>query len=167
MPADAALDGVPTISELYETYADGLRRYAASLAQDADRGDDLVSETFLEAMANLPLLGRLNTYQRKSWMYRVLKNRFIDQLRAHQREKVLVQQLAWMKTLSEPGVASGEVFAQIPAQHRELFQLSYVQGLTSEEIGRKLGIPAATVRSRLHLAIQWLRKYRSNLGSFD
>ena len=153
-----------TVSELYETYAGELRRYASSLARDADRGDDLLSETFLQAMANLSLLATLNPYQRRSWLYRVLKNRFIDQLRAQQREKVLVQQLVWVKILAEAGPAAGDIFTEIPAQYKELFQLSYVQGLTSEEIGRQLGIPAATVRSRLHLAIQWLRAHRKNFS---
>jgi RNA polymerase sigma-70 factor (ECF subfamily) len=149
------------IADLYEEFESGLSRYAGSLARDSDKANDLVSETFLQAMAHLPLVEHLNTYQRKAWLYRVLKNRFIDQRRAERRAQTLVERLAWMNELATPAALGQDVFAQVPAQYRELLHLHYVLEMTSEEIGLKLGVPAATVRSRLRLAIKWLRAHSS------
>lgn len=149
------------IADLYEEFESGLSRYAGSLARDSDKANDLVSETFLQAMAHLPLLEQLNTYQRKAWLYRVLKNRFIDQRRAERRAQTLVERLAWMNALATPAALGQDVFAQVPAQYRELLHMHYVLEMTSEEIGLKLGVPAATVRSRLRLAIKWLRAHSS------
>jgi RNA polymerase sigma-70 factor (ECF subfamily) len=151
-----------TITELYEEHAAGLRRFANSLAHDADQADDLVSETFLQAMAYLHLLGTLASHQRKAWLFRVLKNRFIDQFRTNQRQAALVNQMAWVERLSAPAPFSQEVLAQVPLRYRELLHMSYILGMTSEEIGAKLGVPAATVRSRLRMAIQWLRAHQTN-----
>ena len=150
-----------TIADLYEEFESGLSRYAGSLARDSDKANDLVSETFLQAMAHLTLLEQLNTYQRKAWLYRVLKNRFIDQRRAERRARLLVEQIAQMNSLSTPAAFSQGVFAQVPAHYRELLHLRYVLEMTSQEIGLKLGVPAATVRSRLRLAIKWLRAHPS------
>jgi RNA polymerase sigma-70 factor (ECF subfamily) len=150
-----------TIADLFVEFESGLSRYAGSLARDTDKANDLVSETFLQAMAHLPLLAQLNTYQRKSWLYRVLKNRFIDQRRAERRTQTLVERLAWMNALATPAALGQDVLAQAPAQYRQVLHLHYVLEMTSEEIGLKLGVPAATVRSRLRLAIKWLRAHSS------
>ena len=60
-----------TISDLYEEYESGLNRFALNLTQDSDQASHLVSDTFLRAMAHIVLLGQLNSYQRKAWLYRV------------------------------------------------------------------------------------------------
>ena len=148
-----------TISDLYEEYESGLNRFALNLTHDSDQASDLVSDTFFRAMAHLVLLGQLNSYQRKAWLYRVLKNRFIDEQRAHAREKVLIEQMAWTTALAAPAAFTREIFSQVPERYRDLLTMHYKQEMTSEEIGSKLEIPAATVRSRLHLAIQWLKNH--------
>jgi RNA polymerase sigma-70 factor, ECF subfamily len=153
-----------TTAELFEEYETGLRRYAYRLAGDLDEANDLVSETFLRAYMHLTLLGTLNPSQQKAWLYRVLKNRFIDERRVRKREQEIAAQMAWANNLAEPSVYRLDTFAQIPVKYGELIQMYYTFEMTSEEIGKKLGIPAATVRSRLRLALQWLRAHPSNFN---
>ncbi|MEZ4674265.1 MAG: RNA polymerase sigma factor [Caldilineaceae bacterium] len=155
-----------TIDDLYESYEAALQRYANSLTHDADRADDLVQETFIRSLGHLPLLEMLTAPQRRAWLKRTLKNLFIDDERTRQRQERLLQQLEVTETVSEQ-----EVFAQVltpnplanvPEEVRELFEMRYVLGMNSSEIGKKLGVPPATVRSRLHFATEKLRMYRSN-----
>jgi RNA polymerase sigma-70 factor (ECF subfamily) len=154
-----------TIAELYEEFEVRLRRYAISLVQDSDRADDLVQETLIRAMAHLELLEQLNPHQRRAWLYRVLKNRFIDEHRAHQREQVLAEQLAreaqYIVSYHSPYAAWSDILGLVPEQYRDVLHQRYVLGMTSTEIGEELGVPPATVRSRLHLAIKWLRGHTS------
>jgi RNA polymerase sigma-70 factor (ECF subfamily) len=155
-----------TIADLYDEYEARLHRYAVNLARDHDRADDLVQETLIRAMGNLVLLGQLNRHQRQAWMYRVLKNLFIDQERAHQRRTVLVERLAREAELDSAPAATmlaREVFELVPERYREVLYKRYILGQTSEEIGRELGIPAATIRSRLYLARKWLRTHHPEL----
>ncbi len=49
-----------TLADLYDEFEGWLRRYALRLAWEPDRADDLVQETFIRAMAHLPLLEQLN-----------------------------------------------------------------------------------------------------------
>ena len=51
------------------------------------------------------------------------------------------------------------VLDDVPRRYRELLRKRYELCMTSTEIGQELGIPPATVRSRLRLAIQWLRSH--------
>ena len=149
-----------TLADLYDAFEGNLRRYALRLVRDVDQADDLVQETFLRAMAHLELLDQLNAYQRRAWLYRVLKNVFLDAQDKRQREQALVEQLTQETPFaSDPWseITSADLFERIPERYRELLEKRYLLGMTSEEIGRELGIPAATVRSRLHLAIKRLR----------
>ena len=148
-----------TITEIYEGLAAELRRFALSLTREDSAADALVSETMLKAMANLPLLGELAQYQRRAWLYRVLKNLFFDGLRTQRRQAALLERLGRMD--AEPALYAlpPELLEQVPERFRELLNLRFCLGMSSEEIGEKLGIPAATARSRLHLAIQWLRTH--------
>ena len=156
--------GDTTIADLYEEFETRLHRYAVSLARDSDRADDLVQETFIRAWPHLALLSQLNLHQRQAWLYRVLKNRFLDEERARRRQQLLVEQLAREpQTVSHPflAVMSRGLLEAVPERYREVLHRRYVMGMNSTEIGRELGIPAATVRSRLHLAIKWLRAHQS------
>ena len=87
MSTDPAGGGSLTITELHEEYSDQLHRYAMGLTRDSNSANDLIQKTFIRAMTHLELLKQLKHYQRRAWLYRVLKNRFIDQQRAHQREQ--------------------------------------------------------------------------------
>jgi RNA polymerase sigma-70 factor, ECF subfamily len=164
LPADWSYGDNLSISELYEEYSERLRRYATSLTRDTARADDLVQETFIQAMLHLGLLDGLNPYQRRGWLYQVLKNRFLDQQRAAKRRQALLEQMAQGEVAgfsTMNGMLPYELFDLAPERYRGLLRKRYIQGLTSDEIGRELGVPAATVRSRLRLAIEWLRSHQS------
>jgi RNA polymerase sigma-70 factor (ECF subfamily) len=140
-----------------------LQRYALHLAHDTGRAEDLVQETFLRALSHLALLAGLAVNQRRAWLYRVLKNLFLDQQRRARRMDEILQRLAELATVDDLPVidaAAYDLIEAAPAQHREVLFRRYVLGQTSQLIGRELGLPPATIRSRLRLAIGWLRAHR-------
>jgi RNA polymerase sigma-70 factor (ECF subfamily) len=152
----------PLVSHLYTSYEAQLRRYAESLTHDYDQAEDLVQEAFIRASAHADLLGQLDGAQCRSWLYTVVKHRFIDQLRAARRRQEILQALAELVTRDEPSAEyAGEInlFERLPGQFKSLLIARYVHGLTSEAIALRLHVPAATVRSRIRLAINWLRTH--------
>jgi len=155
------------LADLYEEYEKMLRRYALSLTRDKDRADDLVQETFIRAMSHLQLLGILTPPQRRAWLYRTLKNLFLDELNACQRRENLAAQLAWQTPLVSElpaEVMSPNPFELVPEQYRDLVEMRYIQGMNSRKIAKELGISDATVRSRLHLALKKMRAQKSKLN---
>jgi RNA polymerase sigma-70 factor (ECF subfamily) len=75
----------------------------------------------------------------------------------------ILQRLAELATVDDLPVidaAAYDLIEAAPAQHREVLFRRYVLGQTSQLIGRELGLPPATIRSRLRLAIGWLRAHR-------
>ena len=155
-----------TLADLYEEYEEKLRGYALKLTRDPHAADDLVQETFIRVLGHLPLLERLERYQRRSWFHQTLKNLFLDRQRSRQREIALIERFAReAEPYAEPdeGPLETDLLALAPESHRDLLEKRYVLGMTSREIGEELGIPAATVRSRLHLAIGKLRAQKAKL----
>ena len=152
------------ISDLFEEHEAKLNRFAIYLSRDQDWADDLVQETFIQALLHLSQLSLLNPHQRRAWLYKVLRNRFIDQQRAKKREEAFLTRLAELtqpdSDLVSSFVLSGN-FNQVPEKFREVIYKHYVLEMTSEEIGKEMNLPPGTVRSRLHLAIQWLRKHHT------
>lgn len=164
LAADPTESDALTIGDLYDDFEEPLHRYAVRLTGDADRADDLVQETLIRAMSHLPLLGQLHPYQRRAWMYRVLKNRFLDEERARQRRRDLARRVAQSTPFVQDPTAMvlpPDLLDQIPEHYGEVLQKRYLLGMKSEEIGQELGIPAATVRSRIHLALKWLRQHQA------
>jgi RNA polymerase sigma-70 factor (ECF subfamily) len=155
------------IADLYTTEMEALLRYAGSLTRDRSQAEDLVQDAFVRAMSHLELLGDLTLGQRRAWLYRVIKNRFIDQVRrANRWGPVQAELQRTAEPASDPvmtDVRLWEFLDSVPESYREVMRDRFVLGMTSSEIGERLGIPAGTVRSRLRLATAWMRKHRARL----
>ena len=155
------------VADLYTTEREALMRYAGSLTRNPSRAEDLVQDAFVRAMSNLELLAELTEGQRRGWLCRVVKNRFIDQVRRARRwEPVRTELERSAIAASDPVLADvrlWELLDSTPPRYREVLHDRFVLGMTSGEIGERLGIPAATVRSRLRLAAAWMRAHRARL----
>ncbi len=139
-----------------------LKRLATTLANDRDDADDLVQEAWIAAWRRQPDATR----PMRAWLTKVVRD------------------LAGMKHRSDRRRAARHVLtddAQVPAApdelvaqirlHRRLAELvieleepyrstiigRFVEGRTSASIAQSLGIPAGTVRKRLHDALSKLR----------
>ncbi len=149
-----------TLGKVFEESEARLHRYAMNLARDGDRADDLVSETFARAVTNEAVLQKLNSHQVRAWLFRTLKNLFIDEQRARQRHFDLVEQMtreAEIAPYTVNELESPEILEMVSRSDHELLMKRYVERMTSREIADQIGIPAATVRSRLRAALQRLR----------
>lgn len=132
-----------------------LRRFARALARDAADADDLCQMTIEKA-----LLAR-GSWQPgtrlDSWMYRIMRNAWIDTARARGRaSETFVDAEAGAEVGGDGGaearVALGEVEAamrRLPDEQREAVALVLVEGLAYKEAADVLDIPMGTLTSRL------------------
>jgi RNA polymerase sigma-70 factor, ECF subfamily len=151
-----------TLADLYGQYEAGLQAYALRLSRDADQAADLVQETFIRSLAFLPLFDQLNPHQCRAWLCQTLKRLFLDRQAARQREQAaLARFAAETASVVVPEEPASGLFELVPANDRELLDKRYRLNLTSRQIAVELGVSAATVRYRLHQAIQRLRARRA------
>ena len=52
---------------------------------------------------------------------------------------------------------------ELPERSREIFRLSYFEGLKAAEIAEQLGVSVRTVENQLYRSLLYLRKHCSNL----
>jgi RNA polymerase sigma-70 factor (ECF subfamily) len=152
------------LRELYSHYAEALHGYVDQFCPDRSSADDIVQETFIRAWRHLPKLSA-DDRPLRPWLFRVARNLLIDANRAVQ---------ARPKTV--PGEAAGEVetdsgleeilnrqlvsaaLQHLSPAHRNVLVETFYRGETTATVARELGIPQGTARSRLHYALDAMRK---------
>ena len=132
-----------------------LRRFAHALARDAADADDLCQaavERALKARMQWQPGTRLD-----SWMYRIMRNLWIDTVRADTRRgETFVPpdagEALGMSGGQEEAVELGKVGAamrSLPPEQREAVALVVIEGFAYKEAAEILDIPMGTLTSRL------------------
>ena len=130
------------------------------LHNDAD-AEDAVQDTVVAAWRQWP---QLRDYTRfDAWFGRILVNRCHDRLRRSDRTRNvdLSRSLAAGAgefDQAERRVDMAQAFEALNPDQRIAVVLRYWADLTVDDIGKHLGIPPGTVKSRLHHAIARLRE---------
>ena len=143
--------------------AAALRRYIFGMCGNWSEAEDIAQEALLKAWAKRDSFdGRANP---KTWIFTIARNHWRDRLRrAKVRPRVLAIEYepASANPNSSPPAAAGraelaeaiaKAVARLPDEQREALSLRESEGLTFNEIGQMLGVPAATVKSRVRYAL--------------
>lgn len=167
-------------------HIDSMFNFAYRLTNDEDDANDLVQDTYMKAFRFV------NSFQKgtnaKAWLFRILKNSFINDYRKKSKQpaKVDYQEVETvynsenepqyngtvdLRTETVQDLIGDEVASSLnglPVDFRTVIILSDIEGFTYEEMAKILDIPIGTVRSRLHrarnLLKEKLRSYATNMG---
>ena len=152
------------LSNAMHTYGDTVYRLALCRLQNAADAEDVYQDVFLRLLEQRS--GPWDGERLKAWLIRTALNRCADLGRLRRRRGTLP--LEEVPDLSGPvdetAAELWDAVARLPEKLRTAVHLFYGEGYESGEIGALLGIPAATVRSRLRRARAELRTV---LGGFD
>jgi RNA polymerase sigma factor (sigma-70 family) len=115
---------------------------------------DLLADVYLVAWRRIDNVPRGDAA--RMWLYGVARRALANHRRGDRRRTALASELAAaLRTVAPPADDDGRLAGALAAlgeADRELIMLSAWDGLTAAEIGKLLGIRAATVRVRLHRA---------------
>lgn len=152
------------LSNAMHTYGDTVYRLALCRLQNAADAEDVYQDVFLRLLEQRS--GPWDGERLKAWLIRTALNRCADLGRLRRRRGTLP--LEEVPDLSGPvdetAAELWDAVARLPEKLRTAVHLFYGEGYESGEIGALLGVPAATVRSRLRRARAELRTV---LGGFD
>jgi len=164
---------------------DSMYNFAYRLTYDEDDAKDLVQETYLKAFRFI------DSFQRgtnaKAWLFRILKNSFINDFRkkSKQPSKVDYQEVETyynsegvdesittdlrVETVQDMiGDEVSTALNSLAVDFRTVIILCDLEGFTYEEMAKILDIPIGTVRSRLHRARNLLKdklkSYADSMG---
>jgi RNA polymerase sigma-70 factor (ECF subfamily) len=147
---------------------DQLYYYALQLTENRDDANDLVQETSYKALKNL---SRLKYDEHKNaWLYTILRNTYINNLRSGHHKNIKSnradQELqvanAAMPEFDYPDRIFErkeliEKIRMLPPIYARPLRL-FLSGYAYREIANMTGAPIGTVKSRIHLAKEKLKK---------
>jgi RNA polymerase sigma-70 factor (ECF subfamily) len=145
------------IDEIYRRHRDWVAALAYRFTNDRDEALDVLQDAFAYLLGKLPNL--VLTSSLKAFLYPVVKHLSLDRHR-RRRPTVDVNDLADRLPAPELAVPSeiGRLLASLSEAHREIVLLRFVDDLSLPDIAAALDLPIGTVKSRLHYAIDLLRR---------
>jgi len=156
------------VEALYDMYSASLYGVISRIIVDTATAEDVLQETFVKIWHSFSSYstekGRLFT-----WMVNIARNLAIDKIRSkdfknqnknqdlennvsfidEQRNTVYKPELLGIKDLVET----------LKPEQKSILELVYFKGYTHVEAAEELDIPLGTIKTRLRMAIQQLRKH--------
>jgi RNA polymerase sigma-70 factor (ECF subfamily) len=131
-----------------------LRRFARSLARNAQDADDLVQITAERALA------RADQFRPEqpvaAWLFGILRNAWIDESRSRRRRETLLEPAELAERVQDAAAGSNpdllclqDALARLPEEQRLAVALVLVEGLSYKEAASIMSVPVGTVTSRL------------------
>lgn len=141
-----------------------LRRFGRTLAHTREDADDLVQLAIEKALTRTDQWApgtRLD-----SWMFRIMQNAWIDELRARERRGQTFPPEEAGEHIGDTTTAGAQLdailvrkaVASLSDEHRAVVGLVLVEGQSYQEAAETLGVPVGTVTSRLARARQALQE---------
>jgi len=160
------------LSSIFERYNGQIYGYVARMIHDRTEAEDILQEVFLRAAKGLK---SGNEDKTRRWLYKVATNLSIDRLRKRRFRMVSIDHSSGDATLertltgdspqphevlheAELKSALDGAVAVLPVEQKEVVLLRHFSGLSFREISKVTGSPLGTVLSRMHRALDKLRK---------
>ena len=162
---------------LYEEYSSNLYGFVFSLTRSKSMANDIVQETFIRVWINRESIDPTMSF--KSYLFKISKNKIIDEFRRQMNNPVFEDYMEYHDTLHTDSNDSVEqkmdfdsflkqleaAKTKLTPRQREIFELAKEQGISSSEIAKKLEISEQTTYNILSSAMKILRK-EIGLASF-
>ena len=143
-------------------FLDALYGYGMALTRNATEAEDLVQDTYMQAALHCHGLRRDSNV--KAWMFTIMRNRWLKQLRheACGPEFVALDDATaerWLLDFDqEPGRLCERIWerdeirtalGELPVRQREIILLRDIEGFSYKEMADMLDCPVGTIMSRL------------------
>jgi RNA polymerase sigma factor (sigma-70 family) len=156
------------IEALYDMYSSSLYGVISRIIIDTATAEDVMQETFVKIWHSFASYstekGRLFT-----WMVNIARNLAIDKIRSkdfknQNKNQELENNVTFIdeqkNTVYNPELLGiKELVATLKPDQKLILDLVYFKGYTHVEAADELGIPLGTIKTRLRMAIQQLRKH--------
>jgi len=131
-----------------------LRRFARSLARNAQDADDLVQITAERALARADQFRPEHSVA--GWLFGILRNAWIDEGRSRRRRETLLEPEALAERIGDSAAGSDpellclqDALARLPEDQRLAVALVLIEGLSYKEAAAIMSVPVGTLTSRL------------------
>ena len=154
------------LDALIETHGTRLLRSATLLCGNETNAQDLVQDTFVEALRSVHRFRGQSSFY--TWLHSILLNLTRHHRRDNRRlifdnelatqDVPVVDEQAASLDLETAISELKRALRQLSDPHREVLVLRYYEQMKIDEIARHVGVSTGTVKSRLHYAVREMQK---------
>lgn len=169
------------LKEWIAKYTPRLKSFIRGQVSSRDDADDILQDVFYQLAKTVD--NAMNPIENISaWLYRVTQNMIINaetkkkevRMPAYQEDEDenMLEEISGLLFHEDENEDSPETeylrslvwtelenaLAELPAEQREIFELTELDGIPVKEISKTTGVPVNTLLSRKHYAIVYLRK---------
>lgn len=160
--------------ELFAFFAPKVKGYLIKIGTSGELAEDLAQETLLKVWRKAKLFD-VTKASASTWIFTIARNLRIDAARRAARTTVDID-------IDEAALAADDdpladeiverterdkiihqAFTTLPQNQLEVVKLHFLEDAAHSEISERLGVPLGTVKSRLRLAFQKIRKELGDL----
>lgn len=162
---EAARDGDElAFARLVASVGDRLYSIALHVVRDVGQAEDATQQALIQIWRQLPRLREPDRFE--TWAYRIVTREALAEVRRRSRWlPASGMRLLGAEQASTPDSASALAerdrllrgLERLSADHRAVLVLKHYADLGDDEIAEALGVPAGTVRSRLHYSMRAMR----------
>ncbi len=151
------------LATLYDRHGGALVAVGVAILRNRAEAEDVLHDVFVEAWK------RAHTYDParasvRGWLMLRMRSRALDRVRSAAWARRAPQDAAPEESAhsgAETNADLGKLGPRVAAlsePQRAVLEMGYLRGMSSGEIGRALGVPTSTVKSRLAAALKSLRE---------
>jgi RNA polymerase sigma-70 factor (ECF subfamily) len=152
------------LAEIYDTYSQGIYRYAMRLLGDMSLAEDCVAETFARFLKSLQeQRGPRDNLQ--AYLYRIAHNWIVDLYRKNEQFSELDDAIQSETDAPEEEATKRflqrqvrKAIRQLTPDQQQVISLKYLEDWNNEEVARALKKPVGAVKSIQHRALRSLYK---------
>ncbi|NVB40225.1 sigma-70 family RNA polymerase sigma factor [Pseudenhygromyxa sp. WMMC2535] len=164
---------------LVKRYHKGIARFFMNAVGDQERRD-LTNETFMRLCSARHRFSGRSSF--RSFLYGIARNVLNEFLRQKYRDGEFDPQLHTIEDTGQLSISrliselvrkevAMKCLRELPVETKQMMELYYWHDMTADELGQMYGVPAATVRTRLHSARKQLQKmiakHQPDISSLD
>ena len=153
---------------VFKEFYPRVKSYLSSLSVNYERVDDIAQDVMST------IWRKAYQYDAKkaapvTWIFTIARNRYIDVCVRKKNHQFSAEDASFfMVDLEEPDIVLARsqnqevvdnVIHQLPETHIDLVKMAYFKDYSHREISEKTGLPLGTVKSRLRVALQKMRKF--------
>jgi RNA polymerase sigma factor (sigma-70 family) len=150
------------LAELIERYERPVRYFIRQLVGDADLAEELSQDTWLAVIRRIHTLASPDRFA--VWLYRIARNRVYQEFRRGRQTVELTETMEAPDDPQEEALHFDDAaklhccLSELKPLQKEVLLLRFLEEMSYEQIAEVLSCNLGTVRSRIYLAKQALRK---------
>jgi len=149
------------LTQLYDLYADIIYGLALEILNDESHAQEALQDTFVKVWQ------RIDQYDEHksrffSWVYKIGRNTAIDKYRSikkyHPIDSSILRNGYVVEGQYHDALDTASMLSALEQPLEQVIRLSYINGHSQTEISKILQLPLGTVKSRIRIGLQKLRR---------